>query len=1134
MENLRSFSLTLSFMFHPRPIRKCFAGMFGVALLLAATAVAQDVLQSGQIAERQLRGGETHSFQVRMQAGDFLRVSGMQMGIDLQLRLLGQSNQTLSESDGLNSSQGAEVVAVIAEQPCVVRIEIAADAAVPSGSYQLKIETLRPATETDRQWLAAQKLYQEGVQLRANPGTENQEQAVARFADALRIWQVIDDPLMVAHTLFYLASGYRRLGQTQHALVYYSYLTELTRARPEWREMPSALGGLANVMLELGEQRKALVYLNQALSEWRAFNDAAGEAQTLVVLGTAYTQIGESRQALAQYDQALKLWRRLNNRSELADALLSLGLTYDNLGEWQKSLESSTEARALYQQTGNPEGEAVALNNLGLVYVRLGEFGRALDLYNLAVGSWRKLGDRREEANTLSNIGFAEAQQNNLAKALSAYQQSLPLWRQAGDRRGEARALQRLGELQAQLGESKKALEHYELALPLFRTAGDRLREAETLTSLGNVILSQGDAAKAKEQFTQAAAILAELGNRTGEAQALFGLAQTERALGRLPESRRLIESALAKVESVRAEVGSQQFRTSYLATVQRLYEFNLDLLMQLHRAQPAAGFDALALQASERARARSLLEQLTESRADIRRGVDAALLARERELLQLLNAKAQRLSQLSPRTGDNQRRELQQEIRQLEDEYQQAQAKIRQTSPHYAALTQPQPLGAAEVQSLLDADTLLLEYALGEERSYLWAVSASGIASYELPKRSLIEDAAKRASKLLNARAVRLRGETATARNERIAQADAQLSDTAKQLSDWLLVPAGAQLGNKRLLIVPDGALQYLPFAMLPVPDKTGIGNKNPQSAIRNPQSEVPLVVSHELVTLPSASTLAVMRRELAGRAPAPKQLAIFADPVFDGQDDRLKPKMALKGGKKADAASTPAAELIASARSIVHEEPESQTSGRRMVIPRLPFTRQEADRILATMPTDANSLNSNLKAMDFSASRALATSSELGQYRYLHFATHGVLDTERADLSALLLSLVDESGKAQDGFLRAYDIYNLSLSADLVVLSACQTGLGKEYKGEGLVGLTRGFMYAGAARVVVSLWNVNDRATSELMAKFYQKMLPKNGEAVERPAAALRSAQIEMWKQKQWAAPYYWAAFVLQGEWK
>ena len=1131
MQSSALFLSDAGFMLHSRKANSLsvrFRQMLcAFVLLLTTTVFAQEsasILLPDQTVERQLRGGEVQAFQVRVQTGDFLRVSAMQMGIDVQLRLFDTANQKLSETDGLNGSQGAEVVAVIAEQPGFVRIEIAADAAVPPGNYQLKIETLRPAAATDQQWMAAQKLSQEAIQLRAKPGTENQEQAVAKFADALRIWQVMDDPLMVAHTLFYLASGYRRLGQTQHALVYYSYLTELTRAHPEWRELPSALGGLANVMLELGEQRKALVYLNQALGEWREFNDAVGEAQTLVVLGTAYTQIGESRQALAQYDQALKLWRNLNNRSELADALLSLGLTYDNLGEWQKSLEASTQARRLYQQINNPEGEAVALNNLGLVYVRLGEFGRALDLYNQAIGLWRKLGDRREEANTLSNLGFAEAQQNNLAKALSAYQQSLPLWRQAGDRRGEARAMQRLGELHAELGDSKKALEHFHQSLPLFQIAGDRLREAETLTSLGKVILSQGDAAKAKEQFTLAASILTELGNRAGEAQALFGLAQTERKLGRLEESRRLIESALTKVEAVRAEVGSQQFRASYLATVQRLYEFNLDLLMQLNRAQPAAGFEALALQASERARARSLLEQLVESRADIRHGVDAALLARERELLQLLNAKAQRLSQLSPRTGDNQRRELQQELRQLEDEYQQVQMRIRQTSPHYAALTQPQPLSAKETQSLLDADTLLLEYALGDERSYLWAVSANGLASYELPKRSLIEDAAKRISKLLNARAVRLRSESAAARNERIAQADAQLSDTAKQLSDWLLAPAAALLGNKRLLIVPDGALQYVPFSMLPI---------NPQSAIRNPQSEEPLVVKHELVMLPSASTLAVMRRELAGRPPAPKQLAIFADPVFDENDDRLKAKAALKGSQKTDPTSSSAAELIASARSIVHDDLESQAAGRRMVIPRLLFTRQEAERILATMPTGVNS-SANLKATGFNASRVLATSAELGQYRYLHFATHGVLDTERADLSALLLSLVDESGKPQDGFLRAYDIYNLSLSAELVVLSACQTGLGKEYKGEGLVGLTRGFMYAGAARVVVSLWNVNDRATSELMAKFYQKMLPPNGTAGERPAAALRSAQIEMWKQKQWSAPYYWAAFVLQGEWK
>ena len=159
-----------------------------------------------------------------------------------------------------------------------------------------------------------------------------------------------------------------------------------------------------------------------------------------------------------------------------------------------------------------------------------------------------------------------------------------------------------------------------------------------------------------------------------------------------------------------------------------------------------------------------------------------------------------------------------------------------------------------------------------------------------------------------------------------------------------------------------------------------------------------------------------------------------------------------------------------------------------------------------------------------------AAATSPELGRYRYVHFATHGYIDSERPGLSALVLSLVDKDGRPQDGFLRANEIYNLSLPAELVVLSACQSGLGKEVRGEGLIGLTRGFMYAGTPRVVVSLWNVNDRATSELMARFYTRML-KGG---ERPAAALRRAQVEMLEGGRWASPYYWAAFTLQGEWR
>jgi CHAT domain-containing protein len=251
---------------------------------------------------------------------------------------------------------------------------------------------------------------------------------------------------------------------------------------------------------------------------------------------------------------------------------------------------------------------------------------------------------------------------------------------------------------------------------------------------------------------------------------------------------------------------------------------------------------------------------------------------------------------------------------------------------------------------------------------------------------------------------------------------------------------------------------------------------------------------------------------------------LAVIADPVFDRSDQRFTTRVSEASDNAQTRTLSPNSE-----RTLEHlAEKQYDNAGvttRRLVIPRLPFTRQEADQLLTLTPKA-----SSFRAMDFQASRATVLNGDLSQYRYVHFATHGLLDTERPGLSSLVLSMVDAQGKAQDGFLRANDIYNLKLPAELVVLSACQTGLGKDIKGEGLVGLTRGFMYAGAARVVVSLWSVNDKATSELMTKFYEKML-KQG---ERPAAALRAAQVEMWKQKQWQSPYYWAAFTMQGEWR
>jgi CHAT domain-containing protein len=456
-----------------------------------------------------------------------------------------------------------------------------------------------------------------------------------------------------------------------------------------------------------------------------------------------------------------------------------------------------------------------------------------------------------------------------------------------------------------------------------------------------------------------------------------------------------------------------------------------------------------------------------------------------------------------------------------LEDDYQQVQVQIRRASPAYAALTQPQPLGLKEIQQQLDPDTLLLEYSLGDERSYLWAATYNSLKTFELPKRDSIQKTAQKVYESLTARSVIKSLETPEQRQERIAQADKDFQQSAVELSRMVLAPAAAELGTKRIVVVADGALQYVPFAALSVVSgqlsvaETPTTGKGQRTTNNEPLKNYrPLIVDHEVVSLPSASALAVQRRTLASRKPAPRILAVIADPVFSTNDSRLKK----------DVRSISVRDELTGNNTRLIEHLADKTTA-QLSIRRLPYTRQEAEQILAVAPSA-----SNLKVLDFRANRSFATSGELSKYRYVHFATHGYLDSARADFSAIVLSLVDEAGKPQDGFLRVLDIYNLRLPAELVVLSACETGLGKDVKGEGLVGLTRGFMYAGARRVIVSLWNVNDKATASLMASIYAGMLKTH----KTPAAALRAAQIEMLRQKQWQSPYYWAAFVMQGEWK
>jgi len=779
---------------------------------------------------------------------------------------------------------------------------------------------------------------------------------------------------------------------------------------------------------------------------------------------------------------------------------------------------------------------------------------------------------------------FRQGTAESKKQAIVAWEKALQLYQQGGNLVGQAASLSGLGRIYSDLGDKQQALDYYNQSLPLWRQVGDKAGEATTLNNIGRVYDALGDKQQALDYFNQSLPLSRQAGDKAMEATTLGNFASLKRSQGNLTEALTDIESAINIIEELRTKIISQDLRTSYFSTVYSYYEFYIDLLMELHQQNPNQGYDTKALHASERGRARSLLDILAESGADIKQGVDPQLLAREKSLLQRLTALDQS-RQLNP--GERDIEELKQEIEAVRRELQNLEVEIKRNSPQYANLNYPEPLTASEIQQkVLDEETVLLVYSLGTNRSFLWLVSTTEVKSYQLPKRSEIEA-------------------LATSFLEEI-QSQAVVPPSGEKLSQILLSPVLNQLGNKRLVVVGDGILQTVPFAALPISspvssplnpsapkppimgafidgglvkmgdlekinspqiwgDKGGLsqiwgarGAINPQlktssplnppilgdlkfgdnfeefktSQVRgdleiSPQSwgdkgglsqilgteggYKPLIVQHEIITLPSASSLAILREQVQGRTPAPKKVAVIADPVFEQNDPRFQ----IASSTKTETNDVNKIVL----RQATNEDYFAKSLGR------LQHTRQEAEAILALVPDNLERL-----ALDFNANRQTATDSNLSQYQIVHFATHGLLNETQPELSGLVFSLYDETGTQKPGFLQLSDIFNLTLSADLVVLSACQTGIGQDIRGEGLVSLTRGFMYAGAERIVVSLWAVADDSTSELMQNYYRKIL----ETDSNPAKAMRETQLEMIQSNNYNSPYYWAPFVFQGEWK
>ncbi len=1093
------------------------------------------LLERGKPIERQIAGGEAHNYRVALAAGQFLLVVVDQRGIDLVVSAFDAEGRRMVEVDSPNGAYGPETVSIVTESAGSYRLEVRSlDKIARAGSYEIKTEELRAATPRDSAQVLAERSFAEAEILRWQGTAQGLRKAIEKYKEAIPILQRAGNQGREALSLHAIGWIYDALGEKQKALDYYNLALGLMRKAGDQKGEALTLSSLGSVYDTMGDKKKAMEYYNLALPLRQAAGDRRGEAATLANIGTVYISLGERRKALEYYNLALPLHRETVERRGEAAALANMGAAHDALGEKQKALEYYEKALTITEEIGDKRAACIILSNIGSLYSSLGEKQKAMGYHEKALLIIRQTGDKQGEAFALSNIGSIYDALGEKQKAMEYYNLALPLRRASNDRRGEAITLNSIGSIYFSMGDNQKAMEYYDHALRLRRATGDRPEEAVTLNNIGLVYNSMGEVEKALDYQSQALLLNKEVGDRSNEAKTLYIIAQIEMRRGNLSEASSSIASALDIVESLRAKVASPELRASYLASVHQYYGLYISLLMRLHRLNPGQGNDAMALHLSERERARTLLELLTEARADIRQGADPALLERERSLKQSLDAKSERQTRLlGGRHTPQQASEIKKEIEQLLTEHQEVQARIRYASPRYAALTQPRPLGLKEIQQeLLDSETLLLEYALGEEKSFVWAVTLDSMSGFELPGRAEIEKAAQRLYELLTAHNRRAQGESLTRWQARRKREQAEYLKAAAELSRMILGPVSKQLSRKRLLIVSDGALNYVPFAALPSPKslesgveslKSGRSNSK-DSGLQTPDSGLPLIENHEIISLPSASALAVLRREMASRSPAPKSLVVLADPVFDMDDDRLRRAKTGRPQQQSEHRQSERRPSDSSDITLMAMERSAREAGLGGAFPRLPFTRREAETIYDVAGGDAR------KALDFDASKAAAISPQMKQYRIVHFATHGLLNNEHPELSGLVFSLINSEGREQNGFVRLFDIYNLELNAELVVLSACRTALGKQVHGEGIVGLTRGFMYAGAARVMTSLWKVDDEATAELMKKFYEGVLKEN----VTPAAALRAAQIWMHGQKRWRSPYYWAGFVLQGEWK
>lgn len=824
-------------------------------------------------------------------------------------------------------------------------------------------------------------------------------------------------------------------------------------------------------------------------------NRANEEEQQAFLNVTAinFYQLGDYGQAASTFRAAIELARKLDDKGYEEVSLAYLASVDEARDDYQAALEGYRQALATAKQSLSP-GSAINMRRypgrIGSIYFAVGDWQMAHQYFHSGLDHAREVKDRALEGLLLTYLGDLRAAQQDFAGAADYYKQVVNLGVEDPFSPGSAPDV--LSQLYLQQGEYNQAKGLIESELQSANATNQFARQLKLLNRLGETQLRLDDPAAAIETYQQALRLALARDSTRQIWVAYAGLAACHARRGRAWQARDLYLQALQVMESVRARLKLSEDKAGFLQDKVEVYQKLLGLQVELERENTWQGNVPDSFRTAERARARAFVDLLTEAKIDLERALRPDLLNRKQVIQQRLSSLTASLLRekavLPEKQNHAEIARLESELGKADDDLGDWLRGVKKQHPEYAALTYPEAVNLPQTQRLLAPDQVLLAYSLGAEESYLFAVSRD---SYQVWKLAVAEQLNNQAGKLLAALTDE-RGEASV------------WQDAAAQLYQQLIQPAVKFLrqrpATRELIIVPDGALHRVPFEVLLEPMPRPITN-----ATKLPY----LVKRYALSYAPSATVLKSLKESRQNPVRKPKELIVFADPQY-GQAAAQQPAALAILRAAGNEQQWKFGRLFNSAREAQGIAQVFAAKGGAEL-----YLREQANEEEVKSPND-----------------------RLLGYRVVHFSAHGLVNERRPRFSGLVLTLprarqTDEAPAGDDGILSAYEIFNLKLNAELVTLSACETGLGKQVKGEGLMSLVRAFMYAGTPSVLASLWKVDDAGTADLMIDFYRFWQDgkRNAKKVIKlnKAAALRQAQLKAIASG--SQPFYWAPFVLVG---